>query len=206
MSDDDRPLLQKAQAGDSSAVTQLMSKYRDRLMRMVTLRMNRRLQARVDAADIVQEAYVEAFRVLGQYLQDPPLPFFLWLRQLTAEKLIQAHRRHLGAQMRAADREVSLYRGALPEATSESIAAQLMGRLPSPSNQAIQAETKLRLQEALNSMQPMDREVLVLRHFEHLNGAETAQLLGISHEAVKKRYIRALERLQKMLEEVSGIR
>ena len=206
MTDDDFDLVQRARAGDQSAVTELMSKYRDRLLRMVTLRMNRRLRARVDAADIVQEASVEALRVLDRYLENPPLPFFLWLRQLTGEKLIQAHRRHLGAQIRAADREVSLYRGALPEATSESIAAQLVGRIPSPSNQAIQAETKLRLQEALNSMQPIDREVLVLRHFEHLNGAETALLLEISHAAVKKRYIRALERLQKLMEEISGIR
>jgi RNA polymerase sigma-70 factor (ECF subfamily) len=199
-SDSDIDLLKRARGGESGALTELFSRYRERLRRMVGLRMNNRLRSRVDPSDIVQDACVEATRVLDRYLDDPAMPFYLWLRHLTGEKLIQAHRHHLGAQMRAADREISLARGAGPEANSESIAAFLVGRMSSPSRAAMRGETKQKLHDALNSMQPMDREVLVLRHFEHLSGPETAEVLGISHDAVKKRYVRALERLGSLLD------
>ena len=123
------------------------------------------------------------------------MPFFLWLRGIAGNKLLELHRHHLGTPMRDAGREVSLYRGALPEASSAALAARLLGRLTRPSEAAIRAEAKLRLQEALNAMDPIDREVLALRHFEQLTNAEAAQVLGITEAAAGKRYIRALERL-----------
>src|SRR5207302_4122976 len=129
----------------------------------------------------------------------PTLPFFLWLRHITGQKLITAHRQHLGAQVRDADREVSLYRGALPQASSMSLAAQLLGRLTAPSQAALRAELQIRVQETLNGMDPMDREVLTLRHFEMLTNAETAAVLGIKKSAASNRYIRALERLKDIL-------
>src|SRR5207244_11242581 len=101
------------------------------------------------------------------------MPFFLWLRFLTAQRLLILHRRHLCTQARDAGREVSLYRGALPEASSAALAAQLVGHRTTPSEAAIRAEMQLRLQEALNSLDPVDREVLALRHFEQLTNAET---------------------------------
>lgn len=168
---------------------------------MVSMRMNRGLAGRVDASDIVQDSYLEASRVLDRYLENPSLPFYLWLRHLTGEKLIQAHRRHLGAQKRSVQREVSIHRAGLPEASSDSIADFLAASITSPSIRAIKNERKSQLVEALEQMQPMDREVLVMRHFEHLSGPETATALAISHDAVKKRYVRALERLQALLDE-----
>ena len=114
------------------------------------------------------------------------------------------HRQHLGAQMRDAGQEVSLYRGALPEATSVSLAALLLGRLTSPTQAAQRAEMKLRLQEVLNGMDPIDREVLTLRHFEELSNAETAQVLGIGKTAASNRYIRALKRLKEILASIPG--
>src|SRR5207237_5104844 len=136
--------------------------------------LDRRLQGRVDPSDVIQEAYLEVSRRLPEYLRDPSLPFFLWLRLVTGQKLALAHRQHLGVQARDAGREVSLYRGALPEATSAALAAHLLGRLTTPSQDAIKAELKLSIQEALNSMDPIDREVLTLRHFEQLSNSETA--------------------------------
>src|SRR5262245_6226090 len=118
-------LLRRAAAGDQQAVNELFTLYRDRLRAMVRLRLNRRLQGRVDPSDVLQEAYLEVCKGLADYLQSPSLPFFLWLRHVTGQKLITVHRQHLGAQMRDADREISLYRGALPQASSASLAAQL---------------------------------------------------------------------------------
>lgn len=200
--DDIDALLVRAGDGDSVALNELFELYRARLCRMVRFRMNRQLLGRVDASDVVQDTYLEAAKRLDQFLSDQPLPFFLWLRHIAGQKLIDVHRRHLGAQARDAWREISLYQGAMPEATSASLAARLMGKLTSPSQAAIRAELKLRLQELLNSMQPIDREVLALRHFEQLNNSETAQVLGLSETAASKRYIRALERLDVILSEI----
>jgi len=197
-------LIRRAAAGDQPAATALFGHYHERLKKMVRLRMDRRLRGRVDAEDVLQEAYLDASRRLREYVADPPGSFFLWLRGLAGQKLIDAMRHHLGVQKRDAGMEVSLYRGALPEATSMSLAAQLLGRLTSPSLAAIRAETQLKVQEALNDMDPVDREVLVLRHFEHLSNAETAELLGIKKSAASKRYIIAIKRLKDVLQNVPG--
>jgi RNA polymerase sigma-70 factor (ECF subfamily) len=192
-------LLQRAAAGDQTAVNELFTLYRDRLRAMVRLRLNRRLQGRVDPSDVLQEAYLEICRHFAEYVRAPTLPFYLWLRHITGQKLIAVHRQHLGARMRDADREVSLYRGALPQASSASLAAHLLGRGTSASQAAIRAEMQIRVQEALNSMSPLDREILALRHFEMLSNGETAQVLGIKKSAASNRYVRALERLKDLL-------
>ena len=197
-------LLQRAAAGDAQALNQLLGLYRERLRWMVRLRLNRRLQGRVDPSDVLQEAYLEVCKGLSDYLREPRLPFFLWLRHVTGQKLLAVHRQHLGTQMRDAHQEVSLYRGALPQASSVSLAAQLLGRLTSASQAAVRAETQLRVQEALNSMDPLDREVLTLRHFEMLTNEETAQVLGMKKSAASNRYIRALKRLKDMLAGLPG--
>jgi RNA polymerase sigma-70 factor (ECF subfamily) len=198
-------LLRRAGAGDREAVNKLFSRYRDRLRAMVRLRLNRRLQGRVDPSDVLQEAFLEISKHFPDYVRQPTMPFFLWLRHITGQKLIAAHRQHLGAQMRDAGQEVSLYRGALPQASSASLAAQLIGRLTSASQAAIRAETQIRLQELLNSMEPMDREILALRHFEMLSNEEAAQVLGIKKSAASNRYIRALKRLKEMVAGIPGL-
>jgi RNA polymerase sigma-70 factor (ECF subfamily) len=171
---------------------------------MVALRLDRRLQGRIDPSDVLQETYLEAARQLADYLQNPTLPFFLWVRLLAGNRLARLHRHHLGAQMRDADRDVSLYHGALPEASSAALAARLLGRECRPSEAAVRAELKLRVQDALNRLDPLDREVLALRHFEQLTTAETARVLGVSEAAAGKRYVRALVRLKETLTRLPG--
>src|SRR5262245_19627899 len=163
MSDDvtEEPnLLQRAAAGDAQAAQNLFARYRDRLKRMVHLRLSRRLQGRVDDSDVLQETFQDASRRLQEYTSDPKLSFYLWLRHVAGLKLAEVHSRHLGDQLRDADQEVTLYRGGLPEANSVSLAAHLLGQLAAPSQAAVKAETRLMVQEALNSMDAVDREVL----------------------------------------------
>ena len=197
-------LIERARAGDREALNTLLTRHRDRLRRMVEMRLDTRLQARLDASDVVQDAFVEVAQRLEEYLRDPKLPLFLWLRLVVGERLLRLHRRHLGAQMRDAGREVSLYRGALPAASSAALAAQLLGRHTSPTQAVVRAERILRVQEALNTLDPMDREVLSLRHFEELTAAEAAQVLGIQESAAAKRYFRALKRLKEILAAMPG--
>ena len=197
-------LLEQARAGDKAALNELFAQHRARLRRMVELRLDRRLQARIDASDVVQEAYVDAVTRLDEYLRDPRYPLFLWLRLLVGERLLKLHRHHLGTQMRDAGLEVSIYRGALPEASSAALAAQLLGKHTSPTQAAVRAERMMRLQDALNTLDPMDREVLSLRHFEEMSLAETALSLEIEESAAAKRYIRALKRLKTILANMPG--
>lgn len=197
-------LIERARQGDQEALNAIFARHRDRLRRMVEIRLDARLQSRIDASDVVQEAYVDVVERLEEYLRDPKLPLFLWLRLIVGERLIRVHRHHLGAQMRDAGREVSLYRGALPAASSAALAAQLLGKHTSPTQAVMRAERILRLQEALNSLDPLDREVLSLRHFEELTAGETAQVLGIEEAAAAKRYFRALKRLKETLATMPG--
>jgi RNA polymerase sigma-70 factor (ECF subfamily) len=198
-SSETRRRLNRAAQGDHQALGPLFARHQDRLRHMVGLRLDRRLQGRIDPSDVIQEAYLEASARLAEYLKNPSMPFFLWLRFLAVQKLVTLHRHHLGVQMRDAGRQVALCEGPWPEATSAALAAQLLGHDTRASEAAIRAEMKIRVQEALNAMEPLDREVLALRHFEQLSRAEIALLLGISESAAGKRYIRALERLKGIL-------
>jgi RNA polymerase sigma-70 factor (ECF subfamily) len=197
-------LLKRAAEGDHESWCVLLARHTQRLRRLVAFRLDQRLQGRVDLSDVMQEACLEAWEHLQEYRRDPKLPFFLWLRGIAGNKLRELHRHHLGTQMRDAGREVSIYRGTLPDATSAAIAAQLLGHLTQPSVAAIRAEIKVRLQEALNQMDPLDREVLALRHFEFLSPRETAEVLGINEKAAAMRYVRALRRLKDLLSALPG--
>jgi RNA polymerase sigma factor (sigma-70 family) len=133
------------------------------------------------------------------------LPVYLWLRLVVGERMQRIHRRHLGAAMRDAGREVSLHRGALPQASTASLAAQLLGRFTTASEALIRAEVRLQVQEALDQMEPIDREVIALRHFEELSNGEAAEVLGITPQAASNRHLRALARLQAILKDVPGL-
>jgi RNA polymerase sigma-70 factor (ECF subfamily) len=196
--------LQAAAQGGAPDWGALLARHRDRLRRMVMLRLDQRLQGRVDPSDVIQEAFLEAAKHLEDYVRQPTMPFYLWLRSITGHKLLALHREHLGTHMRDAGREVSLYRGTLPEASSAALAAHLMGQDTRPSEAAIRAERKILLQAALNSMDAIDREVLALRHFEQLSLAEVAKVLNIKEKAAGKRYLRALERLKNILRALPG--
>ena len=197
-------LIRRVEGGDEAALCELFARYRDRLRRMVKLRMDRRLQGRLDASDVLQEAYLDVAKRAAEYRESPKMPVFLWLRLITGQRLMALHRQHLGAQMRNVGQEVSLHRGALPPASSISIAAMLLGRITSPTRAARRAEMQERLQDILNAMDPIDREILTLRHFEEMGNGETAQVLGISKSAASSRYIRAVMRLKKELAGVPG--
>jgi RNA polymerase sigma-70 factor (ECF subfamily) len=197
-------LLQSAAAGDQENWGGLLRRHEARLRRVVAFRLDPRLQGRIDVSDVMQEVYLAAAKSLPDYLREPGQPFFLWLRGVAGNKLLELHRYHLGTPMRDARREVSLYRSTLPEATSAALAAHLLGEATGPSEAAVRAEAKVRLQEALNRMDPLDREALALRHFEHLSNAEAARVLGIKETAAGKRYLRALERLRQILTDLPG--
>jgi RNA polymerase sigma-70 factor (ECF subfamily) len=199
-----RRWLEAMAAGDPEGWNRILAAHHERLRRMVAVRLDPRLQGRVDPSDVLQETYLEAALHLPDYLRNPALPFFLWLRLLTAHRLGRLHRQHLGTQRRDVAREMALYQSGLPEASSAALAAQLLGRECRPSEEAVRAELRLRLQEALNQMDALDREVLSLRHFEQLTRAETAQALGISEAAAAKRYLRALARLKDLLNQLPG--
>jgi RNA polymerase sigma-70 factor (ECF subfamily) len=183
-------------------LAELFERHRGRLEQLVRLRLDRRLQGRLDPDDVLQEAFLDVARRFPEYAADPALPFYLWLRFLTGQKLVDLHRQHLGAKMRNAALEVSIYRGAFPRASSASLAELLLGRLTSASRAAIRAETQRRVQDALDAMDPIDREVLVLRHFEMLSNEETAQVLGLKLSAASNRHVRALARLKAILAQV----
>jgi RNA polymerase sigma-70 factor (ECF subfamily) len=193
-------LISRAATGDLTALATLWDRHRARLRQMVQLRLDRRLQSRVDPSDVLQEAYLDLAHRLPDYARDRPMPPFLWLRLVTAQRLMQIHRRHLGTALRDAGREISLHQGALPQASSTSLAARLLGHLTTASQAALRAEQRLQLQQALNAMDPVDREIVALRHFEELSNGEAAQVLGLSKAAASKRYVRALTRLQAVLE------
>ncbi len=197
-------LLLGAADGDRESLGALLTRHEDRLRRMVAFRLDPRLQGRIAPEDVLQEVYLTASEHLIDYLGRPAMPFFLWLRGIAGHKLLELHRSHLGARMRDVRREVSLHRGALPDATSAALAAQLLGHHTRPSEAAVRAEAKIRLQEALNGMDPLDREVLALRHFEQLTNAEAARVLQIKEAAAGKRYLRALGRLREILSQLPG--
>lgn len=181
----------------------LFAAHRERLCRMVQLRMDQRVQGRVDASDVIQEAFVEAAQRFDEYRAQPAVSPFVWLRFLTGQKLVQIQRRHLGVKARSVQREVR--QGAGPDATSAVLAAQLVGQLTSPSDAVSREEQRLRVQQALDDLDVIDREVLALRHFEQLSNAEAAEVLEIAPEAAYKRYIRALRRLKRLLSSESDL-
>lgn len=197
-------LVARVAAGDREAIVELLARYRARLRRMVALRLDPRLQGRVDASDVIQEGYLDAIKRLDEYIRDPSVSFYIWLRFLVGQRMAECHRRHLSRPGRDVGREVSIYRGALPGVSTGALAARLLGKLTSPSQAAVRAERKLQLQKALNRMDPIDREVLVLRHYEQMSNGDAAAALGLDGSAASKRYTRALERLASILGDFPG--
>ena len=199
-------LLARAAAGDRASWGALLTAHEPRLARMVAFRMDPRLRGRVDADDVVQEAFGEAAAHRADFFRapSPPVPLFLWLRGVVSNKLLEVHRHHLGTRMRDAKRELPLDAPRNPDETSAALCAHLTAGLTRPSVAAARGELRTRLAEALGGMDPTDREVLALRHFEQLSNAEAAQVLGIQERAAAKRYLRALGRLKEILSEMPG--
>jgi RNA polymerase sigma-70 factor (ECF subfamily) len=192
-------LLDRLRAHDAEALGELFMLHRERLWRMLYVRLDRRLARRLSPDDVLQETFLDVSRRIGEYLAAPAVPFYVWLRFLAVQRMQMVQRAHLGAQMRDVTSEVALPDGDAPRASPESMAGQLVSRMTSPSQAAIRNELQARLRAALDEMDPLDREVLALRHFEELGNNEVAQILGISKEAASKRHVRALRRLKEIL-------
>lgn len=196
-------LVARVRNGDDEAFVELFARYRGRLKQLLAFRMDHRLRGREDASDVLQEVYIDAHQRLHHYLKKPELSFYVWLRQLTTQRLIDIHRRHLKAEMRDIKQEVSLDR-VRSAATSSSMASVLVAHLASPSQLVMRAEMITQMEQALDLMDPIDREVLALRHFEELRNSEVAEVLGLKEAAASNRYVRALTRLRDALEQVPG--
>jgi RNA polymerase sigma-70 factor (ECF subfamily) len=200
-------LLSEARQGDAAAKNALLERHREALRRMIELRMDPVLQKRVDASDIVQDVLIDAHRRLDGYLEEAPLPFHVWLRHMAKDRLIDAHRRHRGASRRSLDRERSLSAPASNEQSALDLAAQLNDcRELTPATAATRHELEQRFRDAIEQLEESDREVIWMRHFEHLTNHEAAQALGLSEAAAGMRYLRAMRRLRPLLAETPSQR
>jgi RNA polymerase sigma-70 factor, ECF subfamily len=192
-------LLARLKEHDKETLGELFMLHRDRLWRMLYVRLDKRLSKRLAPEDVLQETFLDVARRIGEYVADPAVPFYVWLRFLTVQRMQMLQRAHLGAQQRSANLEVGLPDGRGVFASPESMAGELISHMTSPSQAAVRHELQARLRSALEGMDPIDREVLALRHFEELGNNEVAQVLGITKEAASKRHLRALKRLKEIL-------
>jgi RNA polymerase sigma-70 factor, ECF subfamily len=199
-SDETQQILADARGGDGDAVNRLMERHRASLRRMVDFRMNRQLERRVDASDVVQDVMFEASRRLADYLANPKVPFHVWLRQLAKDRIIDLHRRHKVARRRSIDREEPLV-VAYADRSSLDLGAMLKDPELTPAAATIRRELQQRFLDALDSMNEEDREILIMRHEEHLSNSDVAAALNLSQPAAGMRYLRALRRLRDVLRE-----
>jgi RNA polymerase sigma-70 factor, ECF subfamily len=193
-------LLDRVRDGDKAAINGLLARHREAIKRMIDRRMDRVVQHRVDASDIVQDVMLEANRRLGDYLANPTMPFQLWLRHMARDRLIDAHRRHRVAANRSVDREVSLPAGGTDDRSAADVVAGIADRELTPAAAATWHELERRFAAAVERLEEDDRQIVLLRHFEHLSTADAAAALGLSKPAAGMRYLRAMRRLRLLLE------
>ncbi len=194
-------LLKHARDGDPEAAGRLLQHHRDALRRMAEMRLDRRIRQRVDASDIVQDVMVEANRRLQAYLENPSMPFHLWLRQIARDRIIDAHRRHRVSGKRSVDRERAVAVAGSMDQSTVQLVAQLCDQELTPAAAATMHELQRRFDTALESLDEQDREVVVMRHLEQLTNQEVAQALDLTEPAASMRYLRAMRRLRKLLAE-----
>ena len=198
-SDETQRLLDQARAGDADAVEQLLDRHRGALERLVRMRLDRRIVARVGISDVVQEALLEAGRRLRGYLGDPKLAFHLWLRQITRDRIIDAHRRHRGTARRSVDRESPNHIHATDDRSALDLLGQIQDRELTPAGQATHQEMVRRVEDAIATLPETDAEILVMRHYEQLTNQEIAAALDLTEPAASMRYLRAVRRLREQL-------
>lgn len=200
-------LIQQAQAGDEQALAQLFDCYRGKLSRMIQLRMDPRLNSRIDVDDVLQDTFVELTRKIREYSRVDKLPFFLWLRMTAGETLIRLYRKHVGADMRSAKREIGIF-DRVPNASTFFLASKLAGRFTSVDRNMIREEVLQKLQNALNQLDEEDRELLAMRHYEELTSDEIALISGenLTASGVRKRLTRALRKLRNVFESETDLR
>jgi len=193
-------LILRIKREDREALAELFSRYRPRLLRMVQLRLHPKLRGRIDPDDVLQEAWLKAVDRMSYFQREADHSPYIWLRLITTQTMIEMHRRHLGAEKRDAGREMSIHGGWDADSTASSLSFSLQGRLSSPSSAVRKEELAKQIDDVLNSMNNVDREILALRHFEELSNREVSQILNMSEQATSIRYFRALGRLKSLLQ------
>ncbi len=196
--DDTDHLLRNAAAGDSAAIEMLLERHRVRLRRMIAIRLDDRVAARVDASDVVQEALADAARKLGDYARNRPLPFYPWLHRLAAERLAAVHRRHRRSKARSVTREEA-NAFAWPDTSAQLMAHSLLGTDLTPGHALLREEQCRHLHAALQKLAPTDREILMMHYLEELSFPEIAAILAIGEGAAKMRHLRALRRIRALM-------
>lgn len=194
-------LLAAAREGNEKAVNQLLEKHRNPVRRLVQMRLDRKVQRRVDVSDVVQEVMVEASKRLQKYLENPEMAFHLWLRQIAWDHIIDTYRRHRGSAKRNMDREQPMTAQAGPDRSTIELAVQLCDPGLTPAAAAAQREIARRVEAAIEQLGEQDREVIMMRHYEHFTNLEIAEALGLNPPAASMRYLRAVRRLRELLEE-----
>ena len=198
--DVDPVVLERLRGEPGAVLADAFAANHRRLWQLATFRMDHRIAGRVDADDVLQESYLAAEKRVHHYLKSPQCSLFVWIRMIVTQTLIDIHRRHLGADMRSAGREVSIAGPPMPQSTCVSMVRHLVGSQTSPSGAMMREESSVELEKAISGMPPLDQETIALRHFEGLTNSETAEVLGISVTAASNRYVRALARLRDILE------
>lgn len=199
--DEIKPLLNQAKGGDESAVNALMDQHRNSLRQLIRMRLDQKIQRRVDVSDVVQDVLVEANRRLQRYLNDPIMPFHLWLRQIAKDRIIDAHRRHRVSAKRSVDREQQLAPPRGYDQSSVHLASLLGDNQLTPAAAAVQQELAQRVEEAIAQLEERDCEIIVMRHYEHLSNQEIGEVLNLTEPAASMRYLRAIRRLKKLMTE-----
>lgn len=192
-------LLKDVENGDPSAVNRLLDRHREAVRRMVQMRLDQAVARRVDASDVVQDVLLEASQRLSDYIRSPSMPFHLWLRQLAKDRIIDMHRRHRAAQRRSVDREQNVSSFASDEQSAADLTALLRDAELTPAASALRREMEERFVLALDQLEESEREIVIMRHFEHLGNGEVAEALGLSAPAAGMRYLRAIRRLRELL-------
>jgi RNA polymerase sigma-70 factor (ECF subfamily) len=192
-------LLGGIRSGNGDAVNHLLERHRDAVRRLVQMRLDARVQRRVDVSDVVQDVFVEAHRRLAEFVETSPMPFHLWLRQIAQDRIIDAHRRHRASAKRSVDREQAMHVPAGMDRSSIELAAQLVDPELTPAAAATQQEMAQRVEAAIAELPEQDAEIIVMRHYEHLSNQEIAVALGLTEPAASMRYLRAVRRLREVL-------
>ena len=193
-------LLEQARKGDQSAVNELMDRHRNSLRQLVRMRLDQKIQKRVDASDVVQDVLVEANRRLEKYLADPIMPFHLWLRQITKDRIIDAHRRHRVSAKRSVDREQQMVAPRGYDQSSIHLASLLGDQRLTPAAAALQQEMARKVEQAISQLDEKDCEIIVMRHYEHLTNQEIGKVLDLTEPAASMRYLRAIRRLRQVMQ------
>ena len=193
-------LLKQAIDGDDSAVNQLMDRHRNSLRQLIRMRLDQKIQKRIDVSDVLQDVLIEANRRLTRYLNDPVMPFHLWLRQIARDRIIDAHRRHRVSAKRSVDREQNMAAPRGYDQSSIHLASLLGDQQLTPAAAALQKEMARKVEAAISELDPKDCEIIVMRHYEHLTNQEIGQALGLTEPAASMRYLRAIRRLKVILQ------